>query len=141
MDTVFPVPATIAKPPPPAGKIPAYRRLTNADRAYITSLAPHHTQAQIAQRLGCSQQAVSDWLQSCRDTTVDAKSYLRGQALRMAQNIVKKGRAQDHVSALKGLNVLDEEQRAGLVIQVGSSSDVKIALFTSALSPPLIHPA
>jgi predicted transcriptional regulator len=95
------------------------------------------TQVQIAQRLDCDQSAVSQWLSKLADTTDTAKSYLRGSALRMAQNIVKKGRAADHVAALKGLSVLQEERTAGLVIQIGvKDSDVSITL-----SPPVAEGA
>jgi hypothetical protein len=87
------------------------------------------TQAAIAQRLDCDQAAVNRWLAKLTDSTETAKSFLRGSALRMAENIVKKGRAADHVAALKGLSVLTEERSAGLVVQIGiKDSDVSISL-------------
>jgi biotin operon repressor len=118
---------TKAKPP---AHTPKYRRLTRTDVALLLQLSKEgRTQVEIAQRLGCDQSAVSKWLKSLEDTTEVAKSYLRGSALRMAENIVKKGRAVDHVAALKGLSVLAEERSAGLTIQIGiKDSDVSIAL-------------
>jgi predicted transcriptional regulator len=108
-------------------------RLTQAEVGLLLQLHKDGlTQAQIAQRFGITQQAVSKWLDATTDTTDTAKLYLRGSALRMAQNIVKKGRAADHVAALKGLSVLTEERSAGLVVQIG----VKDSDVTIHLSPP-----
>jgi hypothetical protein len=109
---------------------PKYKRLTRTDVALLLQLSKEgRTQVEIAQRLGCDQGTVSKWLSSMEDTTETAKAYLRGSALRMAENIVKKGRAVDHVAALKGLSVLAEERSAGLTIQIGiKDSDVQIAL-------------
>lgn len=86
------------------------------------------TQVAIAQRLDCDQAAVSRWLNKLTDSTETAKSYLRGSALQMAQNIVRRGRAADHVAALKGLSVLHDETHAGVTVVVGGGSDVKIGL-------------
>lgn len=112
---------------------PDYSRLK---RDEIGTLLQLHraglTQTEIAQRLGCSQRTVSQWLSDLADTTEPAKLYLKGNALRMAQNIVKKGRAQDHVATLKGIGVLEEQQQQGLTVIVGGDAQVNIAL----LSPP-----
>ena len=105
-------------------------RLTQAELALVLQLHKDGlTQAQIAQRFGVTQQAISKWLNATTDTTETAKLFLRGSALTMAQNIVKKGRAADHVAALKGLNVLTEQAQSGITIQIGiKDSDVQVAL-------------
>jgi hypothetical protein len=69
----------------------------------------HKTQTEIAQAIGCDQGTVSRWLSKLTDTTELAGTYLRGQALRMAKNVVKSGQARDHIQALKGLRVLAED--------------------------------
>lgn len=116
------------------GHKPKIKRLTALDVGWM--LKAHKdgmSQVDIAERLGVTQGAISRWLEKTTDTTDVAKSYLRGSALRMAQNIVKNGQAKDHVAALKGLSVLDEASQAGLTIQIGGDGhDIKIAL----LSPP-----
>ena len=108
---------------------PDRSRLTQAEIALLFQLHRDGlTQPQIAQRLGCNQPTVSKWLKTLTDTTGVAKEYLRGSALSMAQNIVKNGRAADHVAALKGLSVLHEESHAGVTVVVGGGSDVKIGV-------------
>ena len=98
---------------------PAYRRLTNADRAYILKLRDQKfTQAEIAQRIGCTQQTVSDWLRQCQDTTSEASTYLRGSALNMARKIVSKGKASDLVATLKGINVLENTERQDFTLSI-----------------------
>ena len=118
----------------PADK-PKYRRLTDVDRAFILRLHDKgRTQVEIAQQVGCAQSTVSEVLDAFGDTTPEAKRYLRGQALRMARNIVEEGQAKDHVAALKGLSVLADDVSQGLTIQIGGDGhDIKIAL----LSPPV----
>lgn len=113
---------------------PKRRKLTQSDVGVLLKLHKDGlTQTQIAQRLGCDQTTVSGWIAKCSDTTDTAKSYLRGQALKMAQNIVNRGLAKDHVAALKGLSVLDEQTQQGLTIQIGGDGhDIRIGL----LSPP-----
>jgi orotate phosphoribosyltransferase-like protein len=69
------------------------------------------TQTEIAHTLGCDQGTVSRWLAKLTDTTELASSYLRGKALHMAKNVVKNGQARDHVAALKGLKVLEDDNR------------------------------
>lgn len=122
--------ATLTKP---ASQRRPTRRLTAEDiGSMLRYRADGLSQAAIAQRLGCDQAAVNRWLMKLTDTTDTAKSYLRGSALRMAENIVKKGLPRDHIAALKGLSVLEEERTAGLVIQIGiKDSDVAITLSPS----------
>lgn len=121
------------KPQPPCK--PAYKRLTNEDRVLACQLRDKgQTQAQIAQALGCTQQAVSGWLTKTTDSTASATLFFRGQALPMAEKIVKTGRASDLIKALQGVGVLQEERGGGLVVQIGiKDSDVSISL-----SPPSI---
>jgi transposase-like protein len=109
------------------------KRLTDADRAFALKYREDGlTQAEIAQRLGCDQATVSRWLSQCLDTTLPAGAYLRGQALPMAEKIVRKGRPSDLIKALQGVGVLEQERTAGLVVQIGcKDSDVSITL-----SPP-----
>jgi DNA-binding IclR family transcriptional regulator len=107
--------------------------LTQAELGLMLRL--HHdglTQTAIAQRLDVNQAAVSRWLNELTDTTDISKSYLRGSALTMARNIVKNGRAADHVAALKGLSVLHDEQSSSVTVIVGGSGQVNIGV---GLSP------
>jgi predicted transcriptional regulator len=115
---------------------PRQNRMTDRDKAF--ALRYHTdglTQVEIAQRLGVSQPTISAWLSQCNDTTVEASLYFRGQALPMAEKIVKQGRPSDLIKVLQGVSVLAPEQSAGLVIQIGcKDSDVSITL-----SPPSIQ--
>jgi hypothetical protein len=92
------------------------------------------TQVQIAQRLDCTQPVVSKWLDQFSDSTEHAKLYLRGSALKMSQNIVKNGRAADHVAALKGLSVLKDDTSQHITVLVGGPGQVNIG---AELSPPV----
>jgi IS30 family transposase len=118
-----------AKPQPPA-HTPKYRRLTPEQRALIRDLRKaDKSQTEIAQIVGCDQSTVSKWLAELTDSTADASEYLRGQALPMAEKIVKRGRPSDLIKALQGVGVLQEERSAGLVVQLGiKDSDVTISL-------------
>jgi transposase-like protein len=122
--------ALVAVEPTHTGK---YKRLTSTDKAFALRYhADGLTQVQIAQRLGCTQSAISQWLSACQDTTAEAGLYLRGQALPMAEKVVKKGRPSDLIKALQGVSVLAEERSAGLVIQIGGGQgDVKVAVMTT----------
>ena len=100
---------------------PKYDRLTRSDLEALLALKKAgKTQVEIAQALGCSQGTVSKWLSQLTDSTDLAKEYLRGSALRMAKNVVRNGRARDHIQALKGLKVLEDDGR-----------DIKIAIGVS----------
>ena len=123
--------------------IPKYRRLTDDQRIAILQLAKAgKAQVEIAQAIGCDQGTVSRWLSACQDTTAQASTYLRGSALRMARNIVRKGRASDHIKALEGISVLSPTQGAGITVQIGIKADtVKLiaptfASETSTVSGP-----
>ena len=85
------------------------------------------TQTEIAQAIGCDQGTVSRWLSKLTDTTEIASTYLRGQALHMAKNVVKRGQARDHIAALKGIGVLAEDK-----------SDINIAIGVSLPGMPTV---
>ena len=95
---------------------PRYKRLTRSDLEILRTMhKAGKSQVSIAETLGCTQGTVSKWLTSLTDSTELAKEYLRGEALTMARNIVTNGRAADHVSALKGLSVLQDEHSSAIV--------------------------
>jgi IS30 family transposase len=126
--------ATLDKP----AHTPKYRRLTNSDRAYILKAhADGLTQVEIAKRLGCHQSTVSEWLSDVQDSTELATAYLRGQALKMSQDIVKDGRPADKVATLKGLSVLADQQQSSVTVIVGGSGQVNIGIVTSTVSPDM----
>lgn len=122
---------------------PKIKRLSQVEVGLLLQMhKAGKTQAEIAQQLGISQQAVSKWLDNTTDSTDLAKLYLRGSALRMAQNIVHKGRAADHIKALEGVNVLAPEHTGNIVVQIGIKADsIKLipstfASKTSTVSTP-----
>jgi predicted transcriptional regulator len=124
-------PSTLQKRPPTHTS--KYARLSQDEIAILhTMLKAGKTQVEIAQTLGCTQGAVSRWAASFTDTADLAKSYLRGKALSMAQNIVKKGRAADHIKALEGIEVLsNQDVKGGLTIVVGGSAQVQVNVGTA----------
>ena len=96
------------------------------------------TQSSIATRFGVDQSYISKVLSEFEDTTDLSKSFLRGQSLKMARNIVKNGRAADHVAALKGLSVLHDEHHSSVTVIVGGTGQVNIGV---GLSPtPVLSP-
>jgi hypothetical protein len=98
------------------------------------------TQEQIAAKFEPpkSQSTISDIVRRYDpDRTAEAKAILRGGSADMALNIVRKGRPQDQVQALKGLGVLEEQQQSGLTVIVGAGADVKIGILLSPSSHQL----
>ena len=90
---------------------PKYKRLTDLDKAFALRYAAEGlTQVQIAQRLGCTQGPISEWLSKCQDTTTEATQFYRGQALATAQKILKKGRPSDLIKVQQGIGVLEQER-------------------------------
>lgn len=124
----------------PVKSKPDYTRLSQTDVGVLLKLHRDGlTQVQIAQRLGCSQKTVSKWLTDLTDSAETAKVYLRGKALQMAENVVKRGMARDHVATLKGIGVLaDDSANQGVIYQIGiKDSDVTFAPLNNAVSAPL----
>ena len=108
---------------------PKYKRLTHDQQLAILRLHKlGKTQPEIAQVIGCHQTSVCRWLQACDDSTAEATAFLRGQALPMAQSIVKYGKAADKVNVLKGINVIEQTAATGLTIQIGGAGEVKIGV-------------
>ena len=116
------------------------KRLTQADVGLLIQLHKEgKSQTEIAQRLDCDQAAVSRWLSKLTDTTTIAKSYLRGSALKMAQNIIRNGLPRDHVATLKGINVLEESDSSvpKVVVQIGvKDGDVNVTLSQPTFASP-----
>ena len=114
------------------------KRLTQAD---VGLLLKYHaeglTQTEIAKRIGCTQPIVGRWLADLTDSTETAKAYLRGQALKMSQDIVKQGRPADKVATLKGLSVLADQQQSSVTVIVGGTGQVNIGVVTSTVSPDM----
>ncbi len=83
------------------------KRLTDTDKAFALKYkADGLTQVEIAHKLGCDQATVSRWLAACQDTKLEAAAYFAGQALPMAEKVVKRGRPSDLVKVLEGIEVL-----------------------------------
>lgn len=126
--------AALVEPPdePQRTDISKYSRLTRTDLGVLLKLKRDGlSQVEIAQRLGCTQSTVSKWWNEFADTTDVSKEYLRAQAFRMSKNIVRNGRAADHVKTLEGLDVLsNQEVKGGLTIVVGGSAQVQINIGT-----------
>lgn len=123
---------------------PKQKRLTALDIGWM--LKAHKegmSQVDIAQRLGVTQSAICRWLEKTTDSKDVAKSFLAGQALRMAKNIVSKGLARDHVQVLNGLGVLQAQESQGLTLVIngltlhgtGRDAAVEPALEGEILSP------
>jgi DNA-binding Lrp family transcriptional regulator len=108
---------------------PTHRRLLEAQiRAILDLRRLNKTQAEIAETIGCDQTTVSRWLRHLEDSRDSATAYLRAKALKMAVNVVRKGKPRDHVVALQGLNVLDRDQgKGGVTVIVGGRANVLIA--------------
>jgi hypothetical protein len=50
----------------------------------------------------------------------------------MALSVVEKGSPKDHVNALKGLGVLEEQQQQGLTVIVGGDASINIGVLVGA---------
>lgn len=120
-------------PSKPAAESPSYTRLTRADHRTIMHLHDEGlTLSAIAKRLSRSVSTIHEVVDIYAPTDDLAKRKLRASSLRMANNVIENGKPSDHVAALKGLSVLEEDRSSGLVIQIGvKDSDVSITL-----SPP-----
>ena len=133
---------TPSKPPAPNKGVRHLRAYEVADILRWT--AEGLTQEQIGQRLTPQrpQKTVSDVLSRFgTDYTNEAKRILRGGAADMALNILRTGQAKDHVQALKGLGVLEEQQQQGLTVLVGSGGQVNIGVLVSPPSSAAVLPS
>jgi transcriptional regulator with XRE-family HTH domain len=98
------------------------------------------TQTEIAHALGRSQGTVSKWLTTLNDTRDLAKEYLHAKAFRMAENVVKKGQARDHIQALKGIGVLEPDAR-DINIAVGVSLPGLSLVSVTETAPTYLSPS
>lgn len=114
--------APVAQDPDPP--VPSdVKRFTTLDIAWMVKLRDEgHTLAQIAQRLDCSTSAVHKHLSLFTDRRDLARQYLEGSSLRMARNVVRKGRASDHVATLKGIGVLAPDASAQVAVVIGPAT-------------------
>lgn len=104
---------------------PSYKRLTDAERLLILQLHDKGwSQLKISQHLSRSVSTVHDVIQAYAPTVDMAKRKLRAGAAKMAENIVERGDPRDHIQALKGLGVLQDEQSQGFTVLVGSGGVV-----------------
>jgi hypothetical protein len=115
----------------PPAESPSYTRLTRADHRVIMKLRDDGlTLTAIAQQLNRSVSTIHEVVDIYTPTDDLAKRKLRASALTMAENIVKNGRAADHVATLKGLDVLSEDgNKGGITVIVGGDAQVQINAF------------
>ena len=116
---------------------PSYTRLTRADHRTIMHLHDEGlTLTAIAQRLGRSVSTIHEVVQIYEPTDDLAKRKLRSSALQMAENIVENGQPRDHVAALKGIGVLEDDAPGhSPIIQIGiKDSDVTFASGTLSVT-------
>jgi hypothetical protein len=108
----------------PPAESPSYTRLTRADHRVIMKLRDDGlTLTAIAQQLGRSVSTIHEVVDIYTPTDDLAKRKLRAGALTMAENIVDNGRAADHVAALKGLGVLEQDTFGVNVAVFGNGVD------------------
>jgi hypothetical protein len=90
----------------------AYSRLTVDDQLLILALASRgKSQTEIAGILGCHPSSVSRVItKGTRDTTEQAKAYLKANALPMAESVVTKGNPDLHVKVLGKIDVVREDK-------------------------------
>lgn len=141
-------PANTGAPPP------AYERLDTEKLALLLRWSSDGlTQVEIAQRLGCSQPAVSQALKRIGpDATELASAYFRGRAYKVARRmsrIAEKGKDGDAVKAgkvvLAASGVLKEDTAINVGVQVvlgmpgqsiGPPLDVRVQTLTTPVSTP-----
>lgn len=134
---------TVVTQPAPKPPTRGYKHLTHDKLRLLCELRRNgKTQTEIAQILGCDQRTVSRWLHDLTDSRDDATAYLRASALRMARNVVRKGKPDVQLKALQGLGVAaDVDAGPRVVIQIGgNASDVQVAVvppLSPSVSPDL----
>ena len=118
------------------------KRLTRAQIASAIALRETGKSTRdIAQVIGCHHATVARILALYVDMRPPARKYLESNALRMARNVVRNGKAADHVKTLTGIGVLEQEHAAGITIQVGSPSTDPPPMITIEASPAACLPA
>jgi hypothetical protein len=97
----------------------SYTRLTDADR--ITILRLHDqgiSQLEISKRLDRAVSTVHEVIQKYAPTIDMARRKLAAGAERMAENIIENGLARDHIQALNGLGVLNQQDTGKVSIVI-----------------------
>lgn len=108
--------------PEPVATTPRKRFGTN-DIALMVQLRDEGVLlTEIARRFACAVSTVHDHVAPFSDRRDLAKAYLAGQSYRMARNIVKHGKASDHVRTLQGLSVLAPDASAQVAVVIGPAS-------------------
>ena len=97
-----------------------YTRLTRADHRTIMKLHDDGlTLSEIARRLSRSVSTIHEVVDIYAPSDDLAKRKLRASALQMAENIVDNGLPRDHVNALKGIGVLEQDRGTDVQLMVG----------------------
>jgi hypothetical protein len=104
----------------------AYTRMSATDKALVVQLAAtgDKSQAQIATFMGCAPSTVSRILAECKDMAPAAKAFIQGQAMAMAENVVKNGSPDLHAKVLERFGAIPPEEKSGegpFVIVLGST--------------------
>ncbi len=99
------------------------KRFRQGDIALALQLrADGLTYAEIASRMGRSISSVHQVVEQFTDRRDLARDYLQGSSLRMARNIVRKGKASDHVATLNGIGALAPDASAQVAVVIGPSA-------------------
>lgn len=97
----------------------SYTRLTDADRVTIMHLHDQGiSQLEISKRLSRSVSTIHEVIQKYLPTLDMAKRKLAAGAERMAENIIENGLPRDHIQALNGLGVLNQQDTGKLTLVI-----------------------
>lgn len=109
--------------PIPASPETRGKRFSQSEIALALSLrADGLTLAEISKRLDRPISSVHQVLEHFADRRDLARAYLEGHSLTMARNVVKHGKASDHVRTLQGLAVLAPDASAQVAVVIGPAS-------------------